>query len=251
MVGARSILIADDEETFLRSTARLLIREGYKCDCASDGEEAIEKLRTGWYDLLIADIKMPGNPDLALVQQAQRIAHGIPIILVTGYPSVDSAVSSFRLSVAAYLTKPLDFEELRDQVRLLMDRSQSYRTISRVRQHLQKCVEDLLSVEQQGRTLGNGTPDSAGLVSIVTIRTLASCLSELLRANAAQCPNGNSLDLCRLLDCPQQPLHRVAIRETIGVLKKTKNTFKSKELADLRAKLERVLGNSEPAFHCP
>lgn len=244
MALAGSILIADDEETFLTTTARLLSREGYHCDCASDANEAVEKLRAGWYDLLIADIKMPGNSGLVLVREAQRIAKGIPIILVTGYPSVDTAVSSVRLSVAAYLTKPLEFEELREQVRILMERSHSYRTITEVREHLQKCVEDLLNVERRGQTPGDGAGAHDGLVSIVTVRTLASCLSELLRVDATRSPRGDSANLCLLLDCPQRPLHRAAVRETVEVLKRTKNTFKSKELGELRAKLERLLGGS-------
>jgi DNA-binding response OmpR family regulator len=244
MVESRSILIADDEETFLKSTARLLSREGYSCECASNAEEAVEKLRTGRFDLLIADIKMPGNLGLALVEEAQRIAGGIPVILVTGYPSVDTAVTSVRLSVAAYLTKPLDYEELREHVRVLTQRSQDYRTISSVRDHLQKSVEELQEVERTGQTQGNGA-QTPGLVSIVTLRTLASCLSELLRMNSGRCSHGISPDLCELLDCPQRPLHRVAIRETIAVLKKTRSTFKSKELGVLRTRLEQLLRNTE------
>ena len=93
MAGPGSILIADDEETFLRSTARLLHREGYDCDCALDADRAVEMLRTGRYDLLIADIKMPGNPNLKLVRDVQQLAAGMPVILVTG---VSASVRSVR-----------------------------------------------------------------------------------------------------------------------------------------------------------
>jgi hypothetical protein len=79
-------------------------------------------------------------------------------------------------------------------------------------------------------------------VSIGTIRTLAACLSELLELCARSDVDACAHDLCELLDCPQRPVHRQAIVDTIAVLKKTKETFKSKELADLRTRLEDLLG---------
>jgi hypothetical protein len=83
------------------------------------------------------------------------------------------------------------------------------------------------------------------LVSIATVRTLASCLSELLELAARSSTCRASQNLCELLDCPQKPLHRRAIAKTIEVLKKTKDTFKSKALAELRTELERLVGSGE------
>ena len=65
------------------------------------------------FDALVADIQMPGNRDLELVQWAILNAPGMPVILITGNPTVDSAVASLRLPVAAYLVKPVDYERLR------------------------------------------------------------------------------------------------------------------------------------------
>ena len=62
------ILIADDEETFLHATAELLRQEGYTCDCVPDGASAAVWLRDGTYDVLIADIEMPGNQHLELIR---------------------------------------------------------------------------------------------------------------------------------------------------------------------------------------
>lgn len=125
MAGFGSILIADDEDTFLQSTARLLRREGYDCDCAADANEAIEMLSVRRYDLLVSDIRMPGNPDMRLLREVQRNAEGMPVILVTGHPSVGTAIESIRLAVAAYLIKPIDFEELHRQIELLLERSET------------------------------------------------------------------------------------------------------------------------------
>ena len=106
------ILIADDEESVLLSTADLLRIEGYDCNCALDAKTAFEKLRKNKYDLLIADIKMQGNSDLQLIKKLPESAHGMPVILVTGYPSLSSAVQSIKLPVVGYLIKPFEFSEL-------------------------------------------------------------------------------------------------------------------------------------------
>ena len=88
------ILIADDEETFLMSTADLLRNEGFECDCAPDATSAAQMLRSGDHDLLIADIKMPGNFELEFIRDLPQIAEGLPVILVTGYPTLDTAIQS-------------------------------------------------------------------------------------------------------------------------------------------------------------
>ncbi len=110
------ILIADDEESFLLSTAELLRDEGYECVCASDARIATAMLDKEGYDLLIADIKMPGNSDLEFIKELPRMVKGMPVILVTGYPSLSSAIQSIPLPVIAYLIKPFEFSELLAQV---------------------------------------------------------------------------------------------------------------------------------------
>jgi len=112
MVEPRRILIADDEESFLYSTADILRREGYECSCASDARAAMEMLKEESYDLLIADIKMQGNSDLEFIKNLPQIAEGLPVILVTGYPSLNSAIESIQLPVVAYLVKPFELNDL-------------------------------------------------------------------------------------------------------------------------------------------
>ena len=112
MTDLGRILIADDEHTFLNSMADLLRREGYQCDCAPNAIVAADLLRRNDYDLLIADIKMEGNFELELIRDIPQIAGGMPVILVTGHPSLKSAIQSVQLPVVAYLVKPFEFKEL-------------------------------------------------------------------------------------------------------------------------------------------
>jgi DNA-binding NarL/FixJ family response regulator len=111
------LLLADDEETFRNSVAVLLRREGYVCDVASNVDEAIDRLNANAYDLLITDLRMPGNMDLELLKAASASDGSLPIIVVTAYPSVPTAIEAVRCAVVDYLVKPFDFDQLVRAVR--------------------------------------------------------------------------------------------------------------------------------------
>lgn len=142
-----SILLVDDEETFRESTCRLLRREGFDCHSAADADEGVEILRENRFDLLIADIRMPGNHDLRLVQAARDLDNQMPVILVTGYPSTDTAVHSIELSVAGYLTKPLEMADLLCHVKPAIAHSRNQRALASILGRLQNCIEDLSSAQ--------------------------------------------------------------------------------------------------------
>ena len=240
MAMAGSILIADDEGTFRESTSRLLQREGFDCRAVGDAEEAIEHLKRQRFDLLIADIRMPRNPDLRVVRTARQLDPRLAVILVTGYPSMDTAICSVELPVVAYLTKPLDFDELLGHIRPVIERSDKRRQLVGVRERLESCLAELRGAETEPCSRHSRGAD---LVSPGTIHTLAACLTRLLEIVAQTDPGRKGTSLCELLDCPQKPVHRHAILETIAVLKKTKETFKSKAIGELRTKLEQLVEN--------
>ena len=106
------ILLADDEETFLKATAELLKLNGYQSETANNASEALRLIQQGHYDLLISDIKMPGNIDLNFIKEVKRIDKCLPVMLITGYPELKTAIESVNLSVGAYLVKPLEFKDL-------------------------------------------------------------------------------------------------------------------------------------------
>jgi DNA-binding response OmpR family regulator len=233
-----SVIIADDEETFRESTSRLLRREGFDCHCVEDADNAVESLRHNRYDVLLADIRMPQNPDRRVVKAARDLDSHLPIILVTGYPSADTAICGINLAVAAYLTKPVDFDELLTHVHGAVRRSHARRRTSAVIERLCSVVADLET--ENSRSFSRNEP--ADESSLATLRTLASCLSDLLVLWEKPAAEHGLVNLCELLDCPQRAVHREAILHTIEVLEKTKDSFKSKQLAELRGKLEQTLG---------
>ena len=120
----------------------------------------------------------------------------------------------------------------------------AFQRIADVRYHLEMCAQSLKESEVAAKTaLKDGQQVAIG-VSPITIRTLAACLSELLKLEREQPHRDSCHDLCKLLDCPQQPVLRTAIEHSIEVLEATKYRFKSKELKRLREDLETLLVNS-------
>jgi DNA-binding NtrC family response regulator len=236
------ILIADDEETFLQSTADLLRREGYSCACALDGATATDMLRASDYDLLIADIRMAGNQELELIRDLPTFIKGLPVIVVTGYPSLRSAIDSIHLPVAAYLVKPFNFKELRDKVRRAIERYRMYHAISHTKEMLEDWQRELADVAELMRT----TLADTSLVPIdafltMTLRNIAGSLADLKRLIEALAKRNIKQDVCQLLNCPRPVSLMKAVTETIEVLEKTKGAFKSKDLGELRRKLEALV----------
>jgi DNA-binding NarL/FixJ family response regulator len=179
------ILIADDEELFMHSTAALLRREGYECACAPDAATVAAMLREDTYDLLIADIKMPGNRNLELIRELPRIAEELSVILVTGYPSLQSAIQSIQLPVVAYLVKPLDFSDLQAEVQSAIERSRTYRAIRGMQQGMQGWYQDLEDLSQLMRTRPEGPSTDVDAFSTLILRNLSSCLAKLRRLGQA------------------------------------------------------------------
>lgn len=106
------ILVADDEPLYLRTTGDLLRKAGYECVCVPDAHAAIQKLCDEHFDLVLSDLNMPGNLKLELLHEHSRQRPHVPIIVVTGVPSVPTAIESIRLGITDYLLKPVKFEDL-------------------------------------------------------------------------------------------------------------------------------------------
>jgi excisionase family DNA binding protein len=100
------VLVVDDEASIRELLSKTLALAEYDVDTAPDGRTAIERLRLGHYDLLIADLKMPGLDGLSLIREAKRLKTDLPVIIITGFSTESSAIEAVNLGVAGYLTKP-------------------------------------------------------------------------------------------------------------------------------------------------
>ena len=100
------VLVVDDEASIRDLLSKTLALAEYDVDTAADGTAALDRMRAVTYDLLIADLKMPGMDGLTLIRQAKRIRADLPVIIITGFSSESSAIEAVNLGVAGYLTKP-------------------------------------------------------------------------------------------------------------------------------------------------
>ncbi len=242
------ILLADDEETFLHATADILRREGYRCDCAPDARVAAEMLRRGDYELLIADIKMPGNPELELIKSLPGMAAGLPVILVTGFPSIRSATESIQLPVVAYLVKPIDIPELLSHVRPAIERYRLLRHVRDCRGRVEQLCRDLGGLEQvMAEAGGQSAALSASQFLDLSVQNIIQTVSDVRHISLAASGETAGQQVCHLLSCPQLQNLTAALEETIRVLRETKGSFKSKALGDLRKRLEVVLSREGDA----
>jgi excisionase family DNA binding protein len=100
------ILVVDDEASIRDLLSKTLSMAEYDVDVSSDGRSALEQLRLHSYDLLIADLKMPGIDGLSVIREARRLKADLPVIIITGFSTEASAIEAVNLGVAGYLTKP-------------------------------------------------------------------------------------------------------------------------------------------------
>ena len=119
--NASRILIVDDEEIIRALLSEILSDEGFEVTTASDGNEAIELLNSDQFDLVISDMVMPGVGGIEVLQEAFKIDPDYAVIIITGYPSVDTAVKLVNLGAADYITKPFNVDIIKITVAKVLE----------------------------------------------------------------------------------------------------------------------------------
>ncbi|HHN78690.1 MAG TPA: sigma-54-dependent Fis family transcriptional regulator, partial [Phycisphaerales bacterium] len=109
---SRSILLVEDEEMLRESLAELLAEEGFEVVQASNGREGYEQLLERPFDLILSDIRMPEMDGVELLRRAVRVAPQTPVILITAFGTVESAVEAMREGAADFLLKPVQFPDV-------------------------------------------------------------------------------------------------------------------------------------------
>ena len=102
----KRVLVVDDEESIRDLLSKTLAINDYDVETAGDASAALDRMRQHPYDLLVADLKMPGMDGLTLIKQARTLKADLPIIIITGFSSESSAIEAVNLGVTGYLTKP-------------------------------------------------------------------------------------------------------------------------------------------------
>jgi DNA-binding NtrC family response regulator len=113
------ILLVEDKAELRAMLRKALERAGYTVDEASDGNAAIEKVRSRRYLLVLTDLKLPGHSGIDVLREARRAEPTLPVILVTAYGSVEEAVTAMKEGAFDFIQKPVDL----DHLKLLLERA--------------------------------------------------------------------------------------------------------------------------------
>ncbi|MAE67258.1 MAG: Fis family transcriptional regulator [Phycisphaeraceae bacterium] len=168
--ATRSILLVEDETVLRQSLAELLSQEGFEVQQASNGREGFDLLLDRPFDLVITDIRMPQMDGMELLGHLHKTAPQTPVIVITAYGTVDSAVVAMRAGAFDYVLKPLNF----DDVVVKVERALEYGELSRTR----AVLADQAAADSTFHNLIGDSAAMAGLFEMV--RKLGAVKSTVL-----------------------------------------------------------------------
>ncbi|MDP3016757.1 MAG: response regulator [Deltaproteobacteria bacterium] len=111
------VLLMEDEMNVAKGLEMVMREEGYEVDLADTGQGALDKFRTSEFDLLVADLRLPDMDGMEVVQHVREKRPRTNVVIITGYPSVSSAVQAVRMGVSDYLRKPFTEDEFKTAVK--------------------------------------------------------------------------------------------------------------------------------------
>ena len=131
-----NILVVEDGRSQREMLRDFLIREGHTVAEAENGEQALQAVRKGHFDLVLLDYRMPGMNGMQVLLEVKRVNPEIDVVIITAYGTIDTAVDAMKAGALDYITKPLEFEELL----ILVDRVAERRTLIRENEILRAAI---------------------------------------------------------------------------------------------------------------
>ncbi|NIA08689.1 MAG: response regulator, partial [Nitrospiraceae bacterium] len=130
-VSRPNILIVDDDQSIREFLEILLDKEGYRICSVASGEDAIQLMEQKDVSLVITDVRMPGIDGVTLLKKIKARYPDIPVILITAFASMDSAVAAMKEGAWDYLTKPFRIEEIREVVAKALEKRPESQPLNR------------------------------------------------------------------------------------------------------------------------
>ncbi len=149
--GSRQILVADDDAPIREMIRTLLEDEGYEVSEASTGQEALDGLKAGKFDLMILDMRMPGMTGLDVLKQLREKQGELPVILMTAHGSPNIAIQASSLGVYGYITKPFEMDEVLNQIQHYFERQM-------LREEVRTLRSQIEPRDPSERIIGNSPP---------------------------------------------------------------------------------------------
>jgi DNA-binding NtrC family response regulator len=142
-MSSERILVVDDEPDMVENCTRVLRRAGYRCLSATDPERALALLESERPDLLLTDLKMPGIDGLELLRRAREIDPTLPVIVITAFATIESAVATIKEGAFDYLPKNFSV----DQLQLSVERALRQRRLQVENRNLREQLQETLGLE--------------------------------------------------------------------------------------------------------
>jgi two-component system response regulator AtoC len=118
----KRILVVDDEEGMRHMLGMMLSRQGYHVHDAASGQMALEQLRQGNVDIVLADVRMPGLDGLGLLQQIHTSRYPVTVIMMSAFVELDTAISALKMGASDYVSKPFKVDEVLLKIRMAEER---------------------------------------------------------------------------------------------------------------------------------
>jgi DNA-binding response OmpR family regulator len=177
-----NILIIDDEPTLRQTFTRILKQGGYEATSAADGSEALKRLEANRFDLAFLDIRLPGGMSgMDALKQIHDLYPNLPVILFTGYASLQTAMDAVRLGATDYLVKPVSPE-------ILLERTQAVISQQATQRRRRELQEQIASLQEELRQLDaspNDPPTAAARIDSERYLKSGSLLIDLQTRRAS------------------------------------------------------------------
>ncbi len=138
---AKTVLVIDDDANMRWVLKRALAKAGYEVELAANGQDGLFTLATKDVDLVLLDLKMPGVDGLGVLRQVRQRAPDLPVLLLTAYASVPTAVEAMRLGATDYLRKPFDVEEVRFKIARTLEHQAQERQMGQLATRLRESFD--------------------------------------------------------------------------------------------------------------
>jgi DNA-binding NtrC family response regulator len=142
-VSDATVLVVDDEPDMVENCARILRRAGYRCLTTTDPRRALALLGSDQPDLLLTDLKMPEIDGLELMRHAHQVDAAIPVVVITAFATIESAVAAIKQGAYDYLPKNFSV----DQLTLVVERALRARSLSIENRNLREQLREARGLE--------------------------------------------------------------------------------------------------------
>ena len=240
------ILIVDDEHSFRVTTRAILEEEGYEVTTAEDGLAALDILKKQIFDVILADLKMPGKDGIEVIEEAKKVDPYTIGIVITGYPSLDTAIEAIGKGCYDYMPKPYQVEDLKRIIERGLEKSRLEQEVFLLKQ-IAEFYNDLMAHD-----INNINQTTMGYLNLLLESSRGDEQKEYIeRALSAVKRSAKLIEDVRKLKQVQETEHELKVMDLTAILKEcidsAKASHKDKEVTinyNPSAESQYILANS-------